>query len=94
VLNQFTSGNPNEPFLSWMRAWPDADMIRYFSFGNSEAILVTGLDVFREILSSNSYSFIKPAVYEKLIRPIVGKGLVFAEGDEHKKQRRLMAGKC
>ncbi|KAK3339637.1 cytochrome P450 [Lasiosphaeria hispida] len=92
ILNQFLSGNPNEPYLSWMRKWPDADMIRYFTFGNSEAILVTGLDVCREILSAKTYSFVKPAVHEKLLRPIVGKGLLFTEGEEHKAQRRLMAG--
>jgi len=92
TLNQFMSGSPNEPYLSWMREWPDAKMIRYFSFGNSEALLVTGLDPLREILSVKTYSFVKPPVFEKLVRPIVGKGLLFAEGEEHKAQRKLIAG--
>ena len=86
------SGSPNEPYLSWMRKWPDAKMIRYFSFGNSEALLVTGLDALREILSVKTYLFVKPPVFEKLVRTIVGKGLLFAEGEEHKTQRKLVAG--
>jgi cytochrome P450 len=93
TLNQFMSGSPNEPYLSWMREWPDAKMIRYFSFGNSEALLITGLDSLREILSAKTYSFAKPPVFEKLVRPIVGRGLLFAEGEEHKTQRKLVAGK-
>lgn len=67
-------------------------MIRYFSVGNSESILVTGLDVFREVLSVKTYSFVKPSVFTKLLEPIVGRGLVFSEGEEHKRQRRLLAG--
>ena len=75
-----------------MREWPDAKMIRYFSFANSEALLVTGLDSLREILSVQTYSFVKLPVFEKLVWPIVGKGLLFAEGEEHKTQRKLVAG--
>src|SRR4051812_8826500 len=43
-LNQFMAGSPNEPCLSWMREWPDAKMIRYLAFGNSEALHVADLD--------------------------------------------------
>lgn len=92
MLKQFLSGSPNEPYVSWMRKWPDAEMIRYLSVGNSEAILVTGLDAFREVLSVKTYSFVKPAVFTKLLKPLIGNGLLFSEGEEHKKQRRLMAG--
>lgn len=91
-VNQFLAGNPNEPYLSWMKKWPDAEMIRFFSFGNSESILVTGLNVMRDMQSSKVYSFVKPANYTRMVRDITGKGLLFAEGEEHKIERRLMAG--
>lgn len=92
LLHQFLSGNPNEPYLSWIKKWPDADMIRYFGVGNSEAVLATSIDACREILSVHTYSFVKPSLFVKLIGPIEGKGLVFAEGEEHRVQRKLMAG--
>ncbi|KAK0649244.1 cytochrome p450 monooxygenase [Cercophora newfieldiana] len=92
MISQFFSGNPNEPYLSWVRQWPDAEMIRYFTFGNAEAILVTGLDAFRDVLSVKPYSFVKPELYKRFLGPVVGKGLVFAEGEEHKAHRKLMAG--
>ncbi|KAK3354034.1 cytochrome P450 [Lasiosphaeria hispida] len=92
TLNQFRSGSPNEPFLAWMRQWPNASLIRYFNVGNSDAVLVTSLAAHKEILRDKAYSFQKPAFFTRLVSDIVGFGLVFAEGEEHKKQRRVLAG--
>lgn len=91
-LNQYRSGDPNEPYLSWMRKWPDANLIRFTSFGNADAVLVTGLEAWRDILTVKPYSFVKPGIFQRLIGPIVGKGLVFAEGEEHKGLRKMLAG--
>ncbi|KAK0704317.1 cytochrome p450 monooxygenase [Lasiosphaeris hirsuta] len=90
ALNQIRSGSPNEPYISWAKRWPEAEMVRYFSFLNTETILVTGLDALRHVLSAKPYSFVKPPFYVKLLMPLVGKGLFFSEGEEHKHQRRLM----
>ncbi|KAJ9144138.1 Cytochrome P450 [Pleurostoma richardsiae] len=91
-VNQFRSGCPNEPYLAWMRTGPTAPLIRYFTFGNSEALLVTSLAAHREILQTKCYSFTKPKFFVKLIGDIVGLGLVFAAGEEHKKQRKAPSG--
>ncbi|KAK0618896.1 cytochrome P450 3A5 [Immersiella caudata] len=91
TLNQFRSGHPNEPFVSWMRKWPEAPLIRYFDVGNGDAILITGIEAHKEILHDNVYSFQKPPFFVKLIADIVGFGIGFAEGEEHKKQRRSLA---
>ncbi|KAK3339643.1 cytochrome P450 [Lasiosphaeria hispida] len=90
-LNQFRSGNPNQPYVSWMRQWPKAPLIRYFDVGNSDAVLVTSLDAHKEILHAKAYSFQKPTFFVRLIADIVGFGIGFAEGEEHKKQRRALA---
>ncbi|KAK4445625.1 cytochrome P450 4F5 [Podospora aff. communis PSN243] len=92
AINQFQSGNPNEPYLSWVRRWPEAHLIRYFDVGNSDAVLVTSLAAHKEILRDKAYSFQKPPFFTRLVADIVGLGLVFAEGSEHKKQRRALAG--
>ncbi|GAB1316901.1 Cytochrome P450 monooxygenase FUM15 [Madurella fahalii] len=92
ALNQFRSGNPNQPYVSWMRQWPKAPLIRYFDVGNSDAVLVTSLDAHKEILHAKAYSFQKPPFFVRLIASIVGFGLGFAEGEEHKRQRRALAG--
>lgn len=62
------------------------------SVGNSEQLLVNSLEAHKEVLQTKCYSFFKPAFFARLVGEIVGKGLLFSEGDEHKKQRRLLAG--
>lgn len=78
--------------MSWVKKWPTADFIRYITFGNSEALLVTSLAAHKEILQAKCYSFIKPPFFKRLIADIVGLGLVFSEGDEHKNQRKALRG--
>jgi hypothetical protein len=77
-----------------MRRWPDtpAGLIRYFDVGNADAVLVTSLPALREVLHEKCYSFQKPAFFKRLVADMVGYGLVFTEGEEHKRQRRLLAG--
>lgn len=75
-----------------MRQWPTAPLIRYFTFGNGEAVLVTDLAAHREVLQTNCYSFEKPAFFIRLIADIVGLGLVFSIGEEHRKQRKILGG--
>ena len=90
TVNQFRSGSPNQPYVSWMRQWPRAHLIRYFDIGCSDAVLVTSLAAHKEILGDKAYSFHKPPFFARLVADIVGHGLVFAEGNEHKKQRRVL----
>jgi cytochrome P450 len=66
-------------------------MIRYFSFGHAEALLITNVDLIKEILQAKCYSFRKPSFYVRVVEPIVGKGVVSAEGDEHKMLRRFLS---
>ncbi|PHH80715.1 hypothetical protein CDD80_63 [Ophiocordyceps camponoti-rufipedis] len=90
TVNQHRSGDPTQPFVSWVRQWPAANMIRYFSLGNSESLLVTGLDAYRQVLVEKPNSFRKPVAFQKMLQPITGKGLVLSEGDEHRFHRRMM----
>lgn len=64
-------------------------MIRYFEFGNREAVLVNSLSVFREALTTHAYSFVKPDFFIKAVRPVTGRGLLFAEGEEHENLREI-----
>lgn len=42
-------------------------------------------------MSTHVYSLVKPAFFRRLVGEITGVGLLFADGEEHKKQRRLLA---
>ncbi|KAL2061357.1 hypothetical protein VTL71DRAFT_7630 [Oculimacula yallundae] len=92
TLNQFRANGPYELYLSWSRQWPKAPFIRYISFANTETLLVNSLRAHQEVLSTKCYSFVKPPFFARIVGEVTGMGLVFAEGDEHKKQRKMLNG--
>ncbi|KAF6822288.1 Cytochrome P450 709B2 [Colletotrichum musicola] len=91
ALNQIRSGDPTEPYTTWMRTWPGERFIRAIGFGHSDGLLVTRIDAFREIFQTKADLFIKPKFHTRIITPITGVGVVFSEGEEHKSQRRFLS---
>lgn len=55
---------------------------------NSERLLITSPNALREVLNTRSYEFVKPAQVVSGLSRILGIGVLLAEGDEHKRQRR------
>lgn len=90
--NQLKQSDPTALYVKWINDYPDTPFIRYLSFGNSEVLLVNSLKAYKEVLQTQCYSFIKPTFFKRLVGEIVGVGLLFTEGEEHRRQRRLMAG--
>jgi cytochrome P450 len=78
--------------VSWVQKWPRADFIRFTTFGNADALLITSLAAHKEILQAKCYSFVKPPFFKRLVADIVGLGLVFSEGEDHKNQRKAFRG--
>lgn len=95
-LGQFprilTSPSPNEPFLTWSEKWPSSPFIRYLGLGNQETLLINTVDAHKEVLQTHCYAFKKPDLLFRLIGDILGRGLVFSEGAEHRRQRRILLG--
>jgi hypothetical protein len=92
TLNQFRANGPYELYLSWSAQWPKAPFIRYMSFANTETLLVNSLRAHQEVLSTKCYSFVKPPFFARIVGEVTGMGLVFAEGEAHKKQRKMLNG--
>ncbi|KAH4004636.1 hypothetical protein HBH98_034170 [Parastagonospora nodorum] len=92
ALNQFRANGPYELYLSWSRQWPTAPFIRYISFANTETLLVNSLRAHQEVLSTKCYSFVKPPFFARIVGEVTGMGLVFAEGEDHKRQRKMLNG--
>ncbi|OIW35435.1 cytochrome P450 [Coniochaeta ligniaria NRRL 30616] len=91
-LHQYRAGSPNEPYVSWAKKWPDAPFIRYLSIGNVEALLVNSVAAYRDVTRTKCYSFVKPPFFVRLVKDLIGAGLVFAEGEEHKAQKKVLNG--
>ena len=91
-LNQYKSGDPEEPYMTWMRRWPSQPLIRYYEFLHGDAVLINNPKAYQEVMNNYCYSFVRSVPFRRLIGDIIGEGLVFAEGDTHRAQRRALGG--
>lgn len=67
---------------------PNEGLIRYYWFFNRERILITSPKALGEVLVTNNYAFQKPENVRSFLGRLLGYGVLLAEGDEHKRQRR------
>ncbi|KAJ5941769.1 cytochrome P450 monooxygenase [Penicillium verrucosum] len=81
---------PFEPMKKWAHNMPNDGLIRYYIVGNLERVFPTSTAALREILVNKAYDFAKPRTIQQFLYPIVGHGLLLAEGEEHKVQRKSL----
>ena len=60
-------------------------------FFNQERLLVTSAAALAEVLVTKNYDFEKPSHVRWMLGRILGVGILLAEGDEHKAQRRKLS---
>ena len=76
------------PQQEWINSVPNDGLIHYRSLLNVERLMPTSPQALAEVLSHKSYEFAKPATLRHGLGRILGGGLVIAEGDEHRVQRK------
>ncbi|KAI0206402.1 cytochrome P450 [Astrocystis sublimbata] len=76
------------PMREWAATVPNDGVMRYMGMLNSERVLVTGSKALSEVLVTKNYHFEKPNQIRKSISRILGVGVLLAEGEEHKTQRK------
>ena len=82
---------PNvDQLAQWCHEIPNEGFIRYRGILNTEKVLVTDPDAVHDIFSTKPYSFIKPPPISKIIRSILGEGIIVVEGDAHKSQKKAL----
>ncbi|KAH7110702.1 cytochrome P450 3A5 [Dactylonectria macrodidyma] len=89
ILNQMKA-LPSELEILWMKEHPDAPFIRYLSLLNREVLMVNNAHAHKAVLQTKCYSFVKPPFWERIVGEIAGKGILFTEGQEHRRQRKLL----
>ena len=67
---------------------PNDGVIRYLGLFNSERLMITSPKALGEVLVSKNYDFIKPGQIVRGIGRLLGIGVLLAEGEEHKIQRK------
>ncbi|TRX95459.1 hypothetical protein FHL15_003790 [Xylaria flabelliformis] len=91
-LNKFRADSPIGLQLGWSRIWPDAPFIRYSSIAGRAVLIVNSIAAHKAVLQTHAYDFVKPPLFARLVGEIAGRGLLFAEGEDHRHQRKLLAG--
>jgi len=67
---------------------PNDGLIRYKVPLNQERLLLTNSKALSEVLVTRNYDFEKPGLIRWSLGRILGNGILMAEGDEHKRQRK------
>jgi hypothetical protein len=68
----------------WIKTVPNNGLIRVYLTGVRERILVTSPQALSEVLVTKASHFVKPEFVRQRLYFVTGKGLLLAEGDEHK----------
>jgi len=78
------------PMRKWIADVPNNGFIRYSMWFRRRLLLTTPATL-SEVLVTKNYDFVKPGNIVKTLGRILGIGILFAEGDEHKMQRKNLS---
>ncbi|KAI1084355.1 cytochrome P450 [Whalleya microplaca] len=92
AFNLIKADSPPELYVKWMKQFPDAPVIRYLTFANTEVLVCNSLNSFKDVLQTNCYSFHKPDRWRRMMVEITGKGVLSLEDEEHRLHRKMLAG--
>ncbi|WYZ34453.1 hypothetical protein EsH8_I_000729 [Colletotrichum jinshuiense] len=76
------------PMIEWINTIPHEGIIRYRGLFNQERLLITSPKALSEVLVTHNYDFRKPGAVRSSIGRILGVGVLLAEDNEHKIQRK------
>ncbi|KAK9475520.1 cytochrome P450 [Dipodascopsis tothii] len=68
----------------------DVPFVRFPGPLGMDNLIPTSIAGLTEILNSKVYKFVKPQTVARGFRSVLGNGLFFAEGDDHRQQRKLI----
>ncbi|GAA5876297.1 hypothetical protein JCM16303_007090 [Sporobolomyces ruberrimus] len=79
---------PGRSHIQWNEEFGGA--ARYHGFLGNQRLVLFDSTALNHVLLSNCYEFPKPEEVRGDLAMILGKGVLFAEGDDHRRQRRIM----
>lgn len=82
---------PNvDQLAKWAHEITNEGFIRYHGILNTQKVLLTDPNAVHDMFTIRPYSFVKPAPISKIIRSILGDGIIVVEGDAHKSQKKAL----
>lgn len=79
---------PTELLKEWTKKLPNEGLLRYYIVFNMERVILTSAKALSELLVTKAYDFEKPETVRQSLRRVTGDGVLLAEGEEHKIQRK------
>ncbi|KAJ5287371.1 CTP synthase [Penicillium angulare] len=79
---------PHELISRWAKSIPHDGLLRYYIVGQLERVVLTNPKAMSEVLVTKAYDFVKPRIVHQTMGRIIGNGILLAEGDVHKSQRK------
>ncbi|KAF2201927.1 cytochrome P450 [Delitschia confertaspora ATCC 74209] len=79
-----------EPQREWVDTIPNDGVLYYRWLFNQARVLVTTPKALAEVLVQKNYEFVKPERVRDSLGRLLGVGILLAEGDEHRRQRKAL----
>jgi len=76
------------PHRRWIEEY--GGIVRYRGFFGRQRILIADPKAIQHVFNTNSYNYIKPGRVIRILSAVIGHGVLLAEGDAHKKQRKML----
>lgn len=93
-MGEFTTlleAEPGEAHLRWLRKYRNpTGLISYPILFYTRRVMPTTSSTIQHILTNNKI-YVKPELERKILENILGRGLLTAEGDMHKRQRKVLS---
>ncbi|CAI2181749.1 3699_t:CDS:2, partial [Funneliformis geosporum] len=87
-FKRFFVEEAGEPYLRWAKEY--GSFVKYNTILNKPILSITDEKILKDILLSKVYEFRRPEERNANSKRILGHGLFLAEGETHKRQRKMM----
>ncbi|KAK4705271.1 hypothetical protein P7C70_g937, partial [Phenoliferia sp. Uapishka_3] len=81
---------PGTAHREWAEKYGKGGVVRFRGFFGEDQIFFTDPAALTHILVANSYEYPKPQAMRGELGRILGKGILFAEGEDHRRQKKIM----
>ncbi|KAF9577455.1 hypothetical protein BGW38_007324 [Lunasporangiospora selenospora] len=76
------------PHRRWIEQY--GHIVHYRGPFNNLRVVIAGPKALQHVLNTNSYKYIKPPRINRALAAVLGNGVLLAEGDVHRKQRKML----
>ncbi|PKC13450.1 cytochrome P450 [Rhizophagus irregularis] len=87
-IKTFMKEESGEPQLRWIKKY--GNIIKVHGIFNEPIVFVADPKIIQDISVTRAYDFIKPPGLLADSIAVAGRGLIYAEGDDHKRQRKMI----